>query len=191
MNPNIAYAFYNSREITKLRIKNLKQDTYVSEPYTNTRNLTEIEAENCTFVMQSNMFRECRSLKKLPESIDYTARDFYEPAILRGAVALQNTMLDFSGNNIVKRLHITANAEYVGGVKGVVVSPNAPFNASTSPQLDVSYTGLNRGALVNLFNSMPTVTDSQVCNVTGATGAAALTASDLAIATNKGWTVTR
>ena len=79
----------------------------------------------------------------------------------------------------------------IDGLKGLLVSPEAPFDSTSSPQLDVSYTGLDRMALVNLFNSMPTVTDSQVCNITGCNGAADLTAEDLAIATGKGWTVTR
>ena len=75
-------------------------------------------------------------------------------------------------------------------LKGLTVSNEAPFTGA-SPQINVSYTGLDRAALVNLFNSLPTVSASQVCNVTGATGASDLTAADLAIATAKGWTVTR
>jgi hypothetical protein len=76
-------------------------------------------------------------------------------------------------------------------IKGVTVSSSAPFSNGNSPQIDVSYTGLDRAALVNLFNSLPTVSNSQVCNVTGATGAADLDATDLAIATARGWTITR
>jgi hypothetical protein len=76
-------------------------------------------------------------------------------------------------------------------VKGLVVSSSAPFSNANTPQLSVAYSGMTRAALVTLFNSLPTVTDDQVCDVTGATGAADLDATDLAIATGKGWTVTR
>ena len=40
------------------------------------------------------------------------------------------------------------------GLKGLLVSPNAPFTGS-SPQINVSYTGLNKSALVSLFESTP------------------------------------
>ena len=61
--------------------------------------------------------------------------------------------------------------------------------AGTSPQINISYTDLGQAALVQVFNDLPTVT-SKTINITGATGAAALTAPVRAIATGKGWTIT-
>jgi hypothetical protein len=64
--------------------------------------------------------------------------------------------------------------------------------AGTSPQINVSYTNLSTAALVQLFNDMAaqgTVT-SKTINITGATGAAGLTAGDRLIITSKGWTIT-
>jgi hypothetical protein len=61
--------------------------------------------------------------------------------------------------------------------------------AGTSPQINISYTDLGQAALVQVFNDLPTVT-SKTINITGATGAAALTAPERAIATGKGWTIT-
>jgi hypothetical protein len=58
-----------------------------------------------------------------------------------------------------------------------------------SPQINISYTKLSQAALVQVFNDLPTVT-SKTINITGATGAAALTAPERAIATGKGWTIT-
>lgn len=57
-----------------------------------------------------------------------------------------------------------------------------------SPQINVSFTSLDQAALVQLFNDLPTVT-AKNCNITGAIGAAALTAPERAIATGKGWTL--
>jgi len=59
----------------------------------------------------------------------------------------------------------------------------------TSPQINISYTKLSQAALVQVFNDLPTIT-AKTINITGATGAAALTAGERAIATGKGWTIT-
>jgi hypothetical protein len=61
--------------------------------------------------------------------------------------------------------------------------------AGTSPQINVSYSNMGQAALVDLFNDIPTLTGKTI-NITGATGAAALTAPERAIATGKGWTIT-
>ena len=60
--------------------------------------------------------------------------------------------------------------------------------AGTSPQIDISYTSLGQAALVQVFNDLPTIV-SKTINITGASGAAALTAPERAIATGKGWTI--
>ena len=104
---------------------------------------------------------------------------------------MQDTFIDDSSNSSRKVLRFYGNSTApVRGLKGLTVSNEAPFDGA-SPQLNVSYTGLDRQALRQLFKSMPTVSASQVCNITGATGSADLTAEDLAIATDKGWSVVR
>jgi hypothetical protein len=59
----------------------------------------------------------------------------------------------------------------------------------TSPQINISYTNLSQAALVQVFNDLPTLT-SKTIDITDATGAAALTGPERAIATGKGWTIT-
>ena len=114
-----------------------------------------------------------------------------ETLIASGLVSLENTVIDDSPNSSRTLLRVYGSSSNpVSGLKGLTVSSAAPFTGS-SPQINVSYTGLDRTALIALFNSMPTVSASQVCNITGCTGADDLTASDLAIATNKGWSITR
>lgn len=62
----------------------------------------------------------------------------------------------------------------------------------SSPQINVSYTNMNTAALVQLFNDMAAQGNvvSKTINITGATGAAGLTASDRLIVTSRGWTIT-
>lgn len=111
--------------------------------------------------------------------------------LFRDCISLEDTVVNFSSPTLERLTMGGYSGAVISGLKGITVSSSAPFDHTTSPQIDVSYTGLDRAALVNLFNSMPTVSDGQVCNITGATGAADLTAGDLAIATAKGWTITR
>jgi hypothetical protein len=61
-----------------------------------------------------------------------------------------------------------------------------------SPQIDISYTSLSTAALNTLFADIAaqgTVT-SKTINITGAVGAAGLSAGDRLILTSKGWTIT-
>lgn len=127
------------------------------------------------------------NLKKLPPINASDAATFQA----HGLTSLQDTFVDDSSNSSRKLFRFYGTgAEPVRGLKGLVVSNEAPFDGE-SPQINVAYTGLDRQALRQLFKSMPTVSANQVCNITGAMGAADLTAEDLAIATDKGWTVTR
>lgn len=61
-----------------------------------------------------------------------------------------------------------------------------------SPQINVSYTNMSTANLVQLFNDMAAqgTVVSKTINITGATGAAGLTAADRLIVTSKGWTIT-
>ena len=145
-----------------------------------------VETENARVGIGSIM--KGPSIKKLP------------PILVDGGTAigpvnnlpnLEPTILDLSTNTTIIRLQIYGTSSVrMDGLKGLIVPKEAPYTGS-SPQIDVRYTGLDRVALRQMFRSMPTVSDGQVCNITGTTGADDLTAEDLAIATDKGWTITR
>lgn len=154
-------------------------------------NLKKIETQNSFVVTRGYVFQNARSLTKLPPLYHLnTSRAI--AAFLQYCTGLKDTCLDFTGDNTITSLQIGGSSNgRIDGLKALTVSNEAPFSNTTSPQIDVSYTGLDRQALVNLFKSMPTVSAGQVCNITGTTGASALTAEDLAIATDKGWTITR
>lgn len=101
----------------------------------------------------SKMFKNCPNLRRLP-ALDY-ANTVNAVSFLENCSSLQNTALDFSSAVAINKLSLGGTVRTpLNTVKSVSVSQNAPFDG-VSPQIDVSYTGLNRSALVNLFESLP------------------------------------
>lgn len=181
--------FYN----TKIKKLEYKIDAKLSsgDPSVET-NLSQCEeiVNTTQYPLHTSSFANCPKLKRIR---GFFSKTFPETIgnLFGGDVAMEETFLDFSEGAQVKKLVIGGTSSVpLPWFKGLTVSASAPFDG-TSPQLDVAYTGMTRNALVTLFDSLPTVTDSQVCNVTGASGAADLTADDIAVATAKGWSVTR
>lgn len=127
------------------------------------------------------------NLKRLPA----ISKEKATVAVLARFDSLEPTIINESFNDERTMLRIYGASGHITNLVGLIVSNEAPFNYETAPQINVSYTAMDRAALVRLFNSMPTVSAGQVIDVTGATGANDLTADDLAIATGKGWSVTR
>ena len=159
----------------------------------NTNGLPECEeiVNEGQYGLHCTSFENCPKLKRIVGPWDHTFGENY-PNLFGGDVSMEDLFLDFSDGSQVKRMVIGGTSSVpLPWFKGLLVSASAPFDHTTSPQLSVAYTGMERGSLVTLFASLPTVTDDQVCDVTGASGAADLTTDDLAVATAKGWTVTR
>lgn len=189
-------AFNNAGPLKKVRLKvntKIQQSGTGNSQYAFVGDIRKLEINKPILLSNRNssvrLFANS-SLERLP-AFDATnmvvGSDF-----LTNNSNLKDTILDFSNAKNLEILTLYGTASNrMDGLKGVFVSDQAPFNRTTSPQINVSYTGMDRNALVNMFKSMPAVSDNQVCNVTGCTGAADLTAEDLAIATNKGWTITR
>lgn len=64
-------------------------------------------------------------------------------------------ILDLSNLSKMEKVAVNGTADRkMEGLKGLLVSPNAPFTGS-GPQINASYTGLNKSALVSLFESVP------------------------------------
>ena len=181
--------FVNCTSIKKIKLQNVKGNGMTSA-FNGCASLEKIKTKNVSVKFSTSMFDGCVQLKDLG-GLQFSVADNSTTNSLRGCTNLPDLFLDLGGNSGMTQLAFGgASDKRIDGLKGFTVAPGAPFSGS-SPQINASYTGLNRTALVNLFNSLPTVTDSQVCNITGATGASDLTADDLAIATAKGWTITR
>ena len=64
-------------------------------------------------------------------------------------------ILDLSNLSKMEKVAVNGTVDRkMEGLKGLLVSPNAPFTGS-SPQINASYTGLSKSALVSLFESAP------------------------------------
>lgn len=64
-------------------------------------------------------------------------------------------ILDLSNLSKMEKVAVNGTVDRkMEGLKGLLVSPNAPFTGS-SPQINASYTGMNKSALVSLFESVP------------------------------------
>lgn len=137
----------------------------------------------------NNMYRDCYKLKSILP-VAYNDKITNAANYITNASNLQDTIIDASGaSNLTRIGTYGTSSRFMGRLKGLRVSSSAPFNNASSPQIDVSYTGMNRTALVQLFNDLPSVSSGQIINITGSTGASDLRASDISIATDKGWTV--
>lgn len=190
-------AAFNSDGLERISLKNGTINTLNSFAAHNNQ-LREINLEDVKLktnpspfnaYVLDNFLLNARSIEKLPP-VDMTYCQRAYPFV-SNAVSLKDTFLDLGYATNLRKFGIYGySGNVITGLKQLLVSPQAPFTDS-SPQINVSYTGLDQAALVALFKSLPAVTAGQVINITGATGAASLTAEQLAIATNKGWTVTR
>lgn len=186
------YAFYNTN-LKQITLKNTSEYTSSMELFCNGySSLKSVSVINGTLKPTDlrAAFRYCNSLLKLPD-IDYSnctlAADF-----LTEAVNLQDTVIDMRAATALTAVGAYGTATYpMRGLKGLRVSSSAPFTYATAPQINIAYTGLTREALLTLFGDLPTVSAEQIVYIVGASGAADLTAEDIAIATAKGWTVTR
>ena len=186
INPGIL-SFVVDSALKKITLANRKVTGSLYRAFAGCVKLEEIILKNASLCPSEihQTFTNCQALKRLPP-IDFSqVTSAYQ--FLYNGYNLKDLVLDLSYANLLQVFQLYNTP----GLKGLIVSPQAPFDYTTAPQINVSNTGLDTNALVALFNSLPTVTAGQVINITGATGAASLTAEQLAIATNKGWTVTR
>ena len=118
--------------------------------------LKKLTFKNCDYATTGagGAFDGCSKLEKLPNGINYSYITEVQN-FLRGCTSLKDTFLDFSSGASAQYLRMGGSSDKrIDGLKGMTVSSSAPFSG-TSPQINVSYTGLDRAALVNLFKSMP------------------------------------
>ena len=113
--------------------------------------LEHIYAENSMFY-GLEMCNNCSSLKEIPPIKSDTLTS--TSSMFGGCVSLGDTHFDLSDAKLMT-IFTLGGSVALPGIKSVVVSPEAPFNSSTSPQISVRYAGMNKEALVNLFKSMP------------------------------------
>ena len=155
--------------------------------FLNCYSLEKIDSKN-TFNSLSRQFENNNKLKQFPKiNLNQSVNNDLSKLLVND-LYLKPTNLDLSQNINLKSLGIYGNSTHrIDGLKSVIVSNQAPFDSSSSPQIDVSYTGLDKTALVNLFNSLPTVSNGQSIKISGCIGTNDLTDDDKSIAISKGW----
>lgn len=188
---DISTTFYQCYKIKQISLKNMLI-TQAGTAFYKCYELEEIITSNVllqpTNDTLASAYGSCYKLKS-PLPTTYTTSLTSMNGYFTYATGLDDIVLDVSSaTNLGIIGCFGSTGRFMSGFKGLRVSSSAPFNA-TSPQINVSYTGMDRAALVQLFNDLPTVSGGQVINITGTTGSESLTVDDVMIAVNKGWTV--
>jgi len=180
--------FLGCRNITESPNYDFSSTTTLVSTYQQCYNLKTIPPINTPNATNSrNMFNQCFSLSDYSGSIDlsgvttgyamfgycYSLRRL-PPLDLSSMNA--NTSMD-SNTTTGRFFYLNYNLRDV------------ELNGLTR-KVDLRQTQFDRDGLVKIFNSLGTAAGSQVINITAVPGAADLSAADLLIATNKGWTVT-
>ena len=98
-------------------------------------------------------FDNALSLKYLPK-IDYSNVSDLTNFVTKASNL--NINIDTSKNNTITKIGCYGTSQYsMTNFKELRVSNEAPFNNSTSPQINISYTAMDHSALVQLFNDLP------------------------------------
>jgi len=160
-----------------------------SVPLFNTANVT-------TF---SSFLRGCGNLQSVPLFNTASVNNF--SSFLQSCGNLQSVPLfnTASGNNFSSFLRDCGNLQSVPPFDTANVTNFSSFlqgcrltsflATGMTRGFSLSSTVLSRDSLVTVFNNLGTAAGAQSITITGNYGAASLTAGDLEIATNKGWTV--
>lgn len=150
------YLMFQNSGIRKIVFKNLTlAGSITSSAFEKCKNLQEVKFINCSLKpsIASYMFSNSNNLLRLPP-IDFSETTSCQNFISY-AVKLKDTLLNFTLAKNMTVLGAFGNTTSPSkGIKGVLVSANAPFTGS-APQINISYTGLDRNALVALFKSLP------------------------------------
>lgn len=188
---SLYYAFYNTvLEYIPNFIFPSSFNILLSGAFYNTK-IKNITIKDTALTSLEESFYNCQELEKLNfKNVDFSGLTSAH-LMLTNAKKLKDTSFDFSAATGLTKLGAYGDSShFIGGLKGLRVSNEAPFDNATAPQINISYTGMDRNAIVTLFNDLPTVNAGQIINITVCTGSEDLTSAEIQIATDKGWTVT-
>lgn len=185
---NFTNAFAYCSSLKSIGDLNLPECTTFSSGFTYCNELQSVGAltiPKCSSI--ANLFNYATSLQSLGDISSFGS----SASAVSGDTGF--FLVPYSGvintpNAKYTRMYAYGASDRLSGITGIVFSPLSDFSAG-SPQINVSYTMMNRTALVALFNLLPTLVGKTI-NITGCIGTADLTAGDRAIATGKGWTIT-
>ena len=151
----------SSNTLLKEALNNLPNLKYVrlegsyeskGNSFDNNTNLQKVDLSESLQVKPED-FKANENLKTLP-NLDYSNPDLTD--IITNDTNLLPITFDISNEPNTNKLGIHGDSTHqLGNLEFVKVNTEAPFDNQITPQIDVSYTSLDRNGLVNLFNTMP------------------------------------
>lgn len=197
---NFSQCFYGTDNFKTMVHWNTSSATNMSEMFRNCTNLETVPlldmANNTTLFMA---FSACYHLKKLPvfntTGVTNTAGCFAYGSLhdmpdwdMSSVQNAENMFNSDTSLTHVPDMDLSSCTSAVGmfdGCYNIKTLPIQNLNAS----IGVWRTTMSTGALVDFFNSLPTVTGGQALNMTQGVYTPSLTSGQIAIATSKGWTL--
>ena len=162
--------FYNCQKLITIPLLDTSRCTYMNSMFTGCSNLTTIPLLNTSSCTDMNtMFHNCQKLTTIP------LLDTSKVTSINYAFDYCKSLVDFGGlENLGQAYKITANANYY------------------SYQLDLSYSPLTHDSLMNVINNLYDI-KTKGCKaqqlILGSTNIAKLTAEEINLATDKGFSV--
>lgn len=146
------YSVIRNSGIPEITIKNGKPTSL--QYFAVDSSIENLNFENCDFSSVTNIsgaFGNTTKIKKFPEFNFSSACLGGTEAFLSNCSSLtEDYVLDLSNCTALNKIVIKQTARF----KGLRVSSSAPFDGA-APQINVSYTGMDRNAIVQLFNDLP------------------------------------
>lgn len=198
INDSIEYSktLYDAWDASRINATSLYQNNtnLVYAPHIDTSNVTNMVnmyyrctnlryaplLDTSNVVYMQNMYYSCSNIKIIPQHNTSNVTNVAQ--MFQAASIVTIPLLDFS--NVINASNFLTNCGYVknlGGFKNIKIS----FNLS-------SCTLLTHDSLMNVINNLYDLTANGLNGQTltiGSTNMAKLTADEIAIATNKGWTI--
>jgi hypothetical protein len=198
---NFSYMFRKCYSLTSMPLFDTSGGTTFSNMFNSCYSLTTIPQLNTSNGTDfSSMFSQCYSLKTIP-LID-TAKGLNLSSMFGTCSSLisvpqLNTILCTNFSSMFSLCPIIVEVPILNMIAATNVT--SMFSTCTYLQggrmlntpISISYASCNlyRDGIVDIFNGLPTVTNSSTITITGNPGVSSLTGPDNAIATGKGWTI--
>jgi len=196
---NFSSAFQNCTNITSIVLPNVVSPTFFNfqAVFANCNSLKTVvlpgSAQLSNVSTIDTMFQNCSNLVTIT-NFDKIGSLTATP-LINGGNIIRNRFTSISFVGPYSTLLLNGSPIITGrtDVQSVrLLNTSAGQWTGGSPQINVAYTNMSTANLVQLFNDMAAqgIVTSKGINITGAPGAAGLTALDRLIVTSKGWTIT-
>lgn len=206
---NATYAQYFVSSCAALRgsvVVDMPADTTLSYSFYSCRSLQEIDVQSIPLVTSLSYFASnCSSLKRLKiaqapkvTNMSYLANGSGVETVELDTTVVTTLQSAFTNCYRLRRVvftHIgTALNNMTSTFSGCLTLQSLLFDQTVTGWAGVAVTlnncSLSHQAIIDFFDSLPTITAAKAITLTGNPGVSELTDADKAIATQKGWTLT-